>query len=387
MPPLNQSDSVSEFALAPNQSYTSESARENTKKFESFDFLRATCSVIVVALKSNLFMATEVLSSTVAYVLISQVAYLAVPVFIQISLFLFYLKTCKGGVLQYFFRKRLPKLIYLYLFWVGLKILADLISGSPGIESAFSSPRAFLEFIVSGSNSPFFFFFSLIFLSTLAAFLSGFFNLIEQRAKVIALKYLLLFLTSAFIFVLSMAEAIVTQLSGQPVSGMVSSIASLVAWDYNPISFLPYLFTTAIVAQEVAEKRLTTWSSSMKLKAYILFSLYILFSILEWHFLREKLHYSRLSLVFGSWLLLYWAVLSPRKAPAFIHLLATCSLGIYGFHVFFTEYFSPGVTPALESFFQSRPLVEAFATFLLALFGSIGLTLIFKRVRGLKSFV
>ena len=66
------------------------------KKFEGFDILRAIFSIAIVAYKTNFFYVPEILVSNdltyalSAYVFSGMVGALAVPVFLQISLFLFY---------------------------------------------------------------------------------------------------------------------------------------------------------------------------------------------------------------------------------------------------------------------------------------------------------
>lgn len=357
------------------------------KKLEGFDFLRAVFSVVIVALKSEFLVPIKIVfSSTVAYFLAAEVGYLAVPVFLQISLFLLFLKGGNKG-LKYFFQKRLPRLLSLYFFWVGLKVLFDLVRGDFKLESIISSPRALIEFIVSGGNSPFFFFFSLILLSTLASLWLIFTKRLKETSKILAVNYLLLFVSCLFVFSLSQAEAVYAAIWGQPVPGFITSISNLIAWDYNPLSFLPYLFTAAIVAQEASEKKLESWSRPLRLRSCGLLFLAILFSIWEWYLFQERLHYSRLSLVFSSWLLLYWGILTPRKAPAAVAFLSTCSLGIYGFHVFFTQHFDTIWSSQLQSIFKPVPLTWALVTLLLPLLGSIGLTLVFRRVKFLKNFV
>ena len=133
------------------------------KKFEGFDILRAIFSIAIVAYKTNFFYVPEILVSNdltyalSAYVFSGMVGALAVPVFLQISLFLFYYKSEKTGF-SYFIRKRLPRLILLYLFWVGLITIFDIffVGGLEAVKGAASSLKAFLEFIVSGNSTPIF---------------------------------------------------------------------------------------------------------------------------------------------------------------------------------------------------------------------------------------
>lgn len=381
------------YVIREPLSKTNDFQAENKQKknIEGFDFLRAFFSIAIVALKTNFFLLAEILvSSTFAYALMSKIGYLAVPVFVQISLFLFYLKTQKTN-LFYFLQKRLPRLISLYMFWVGLKLLSDVfLKGEFAIINEISSsPRKLIEFIVSGNQSPFFFLFELIFLSAVAAIIITSFKRLEKKSVKLFTTYGLLFASCLLIFSLSVTEFVVSKLGGNSETGIVNAISNIVAWDYNPICFLPYLFTTLIVIQDFNEGKLQKWSSSLKLKLSGLLSLSLLFTILEWHLFENLLHYSRLSLVFSSWLLLYLALLSPFKAPPAIKFISSCSLGIYGFHVFFTELVLPSLdnNELIGNLFPTVPGLDILIGFVVVLAGSLGFTLIFKRIRGLRNYV
>jgi len=193
---------------------------------------------VIVALKAELFLLIELLiSGALAYALMANVAYLAVPVFFQISLFLLYLKSEKVGS-SYFFSKRLLRLIYLYLFWIGMKILFDIFfkEGFEAIRRTASSPRSLIEFIVSGGQSPFFFFFSLIFLSTLAASLVFLFRKLQvNQSRKLFMSYGLLVASCLFVFGLSVAEPVIIRVSNGSMSGLARSISNIAFWDYNSV--------------------------------------------------------------------------------------------------------------------------------------------------------
>ncbi len=93
-------------------------------RFVGFDFLCAIFAVLVVMLHANLFVVLtgKLGLKSVADVLNANVGYLAVPVFFQIALFLFFLKHEQEGQ-TYFVKKRLPKLVALYLFWSISKLI------------------------------------------------------------------------------------------------------------------------------------------------------------------------------------------------------------------------------------------------------------------------
>jgi peptidoglycan/LPS O-acetylase OafA/YrhL len=93
--------------LDSNHSYENigfNDATNNTQRFEGFDFLRAIFAIAVVAYKTRILHVPEILISNSwtyglsAYILSGMVGALAVPVFFQISLFLFYYKSLNGNI-------------------------------------------------------------------------------------------------------------------------------------------------------------------------------------------------------------------------------------------------------------------------------------------------
>ncbi|MBE9228818.1 acyltransferase [Phormidium sp. LEGE 05292] len=374
------------------------------QKFAAFDFLRAIFSVVIVAYKTKIFNIPKILvPSSFAkafsdYVLSGMVGALAVPVFLQVSLFLFYKKSEKIG-LNYFIKKRLPRLIYLYLFWVGSITLFDIlfVGGIETITGATSSIKAFLEFIVSGNSTPYFFFFSLIFVTVLGEILVLLLSKIEKPATKINLTYWLLFASCILVFSFSTVQPIIKNTGIQ--SSFLNFINNITGWDYTPVNFLPYVFTAAITVEEYKEGKLANITTFLKRKLYSLLGLTLFFFALEWILTSNGLliqvdqapldHYLRLSLVFGSWLLLYLGIISKQQVPAIVKFLSYCSLGIYGFHVFFTfeKPLPLDSIPVLGNLLQAVPVLFILANFFLVLGGSIALTVLFKRIKILKQFV
>ncbi|XHX79375.1 MAG: acyltransferase family protein [Stenomitos frigidus ULC029] len=377
---------------------------EKKQAFEGFDFLRAFFSLAIVAYKTKVFYIPETLVvgslsyALSAYILSGMLGALAVPVFLQVSLFLFYGKSQEVG-LRYFIQKRLPRLLLLYLFWVGSITAFDIVfvDGLEGLKRTTSSPKFFLEFIVSGNSTPYFFFFSLIFVTIVAECLILLFRKIGKSSVKQRISYSLLFVSLLFLVACSTIGSIITYTGIQPpVFKILSSIAS---WDYTPLNFLPYVFTAAIVSQEYNQGKLDRLTSQLKLKLVGLLFLTLLFFALEWIFTSNKLliqvdqapldHYLRVSLVFGSWLLLYLALMTKWSVPKVVKFISRCSLGLYGFHVFFTfkRPLNFDSLPLLGGFFQVFPVLETITVFLTVLAGSIALTLIFKKVKYLRDFV
>ena len=134
-------------------------------KVHGFDYLRAMCSILVVAWHINLLEPLtrgNVLLVNFVNIFNYNLALLAVPIFFQVSLFLFYQNRKKPG---YFCSKRIPLLLKLYLFWTLLIVVFNFLVKStlPQLSNAISV----LTFIVTG-NGTYWFFFSLIFVTCLA---------------------------------------------------------------------------------------------------------------------------------------------------------------------------------------------------------------------------
>lgn len=375
-----------------------------TQKFEGFDFLRAFFSIAIVGYKTKIFYIPKLLFPGYLpyflsdYVLSGMVGALAVPVFLQISLFLFYTKS-KNIRLGYFIQKRLPRLISLYLFWVTSITLFDIlfVDGFASFREATSSVKQIILFIVSGNNTPYFFFFSLLFVTVIAEILVLLFSRLKNISIKRSITYFLLIASCFLIFSFSAIEPFIKNSNAQ--SSLLHGLNSLIVWDYNPLNFLPYIFTAAITAQEYNEGKLEGKPKFLKFKLYNLFALTLIFFVLEWLLTSNQIliqvdqapldHYMRLSLVFGSWWLLYLALFSKQKVPAWVKFLSDCSLGIYGFHVFFT-FKRPipfSSLPVIGGLFQAVPILQSITAFSVALGGSIALTLLAKRIKFFKRFV
>lgn len=364
------------------------SNKKQSQKLEGFDFLRAVFALLIIAIHSKLFALAGNLKLGSIYIadfLTAQVAYLAVPVFFQIALFLFYIKSEKVGP-GYFFQKRLPKLVSLYLFWVISKILFDiLLTGkSEPLQNSTTSIRAFIEFIVSGGNSPLYFFFSLAFITGLTEVVIFGLRRTPKTLSRRIIIYSSLLASCLLVFIFSLLKLPGTIESA---TGLVRVASNIAQWDYNPLNFLPYIFTTALVVEEFNAGQLKSMNPGIKIRLYVLLSLVIMFAIYEWNLKQDLLHYSRLSLVFGSWLLLYLALLSTRQVPAIVQFLSECSLGLYTFHLFFTHGLFEKYPNLFTPLAKVIPGLDSLIIFSITLLASILLTLLFRRVKFLKNFV
>jgi len=371
------------------------SHKKQNQAFEGFDFLRAVFAIAIVALHCYVFFpgSLKIGAISIGDILRANVAYLAVPVFFQISLFLFYIKSEKAGSL-YLFQKRLPKLISLYLFWVSSLLAFNILLNGKfeSFKNSISSVKSLVEFVIGGGNSPLYFFFSLAFITVISEGVVLVLGKIKKDILKNSVLYIFLGISCILLLVFSLLRTPDALFENAP--GFIRSLSSFAKWAYNPLNFLPYIFTTAIVVRDYKLGFLRRENSKLRLKLFIFVALFSIFTILEWVFSLESassqrlLHYSRLSLVFGSWILLYLAILSEHVVPKIVRFISSCSLGIYTLHLFFSYglFENPTLTtfnPALQN---SLNLVILFQ-FGVALLGSIGLTVIFRRVKFLKEFV
>lgn len=360
-------------------------------KLAGLDFLRAIFSIAIVANHTGLFaLATIYGSSNITNLLYANFSYIAVPVFFQISLFLFYLKS-KRGSLWPLFKHRIARLVYLYLAWVvafvAIKIV--FIEKSTGIAKLASlNARGWIEFTISGGNSPFYFFFSLIFLTSLSALLIGVSQKIDNASLVTRLNYGLMGICCSSLFASSIVTLGTSDIdSGDRVERLVDIATNIMEWNYNPLNFLPYIFTAAIVATEFDRGDLSTMTPALKLKLWSLFGLFLTFTLVEWTLFDRLMNYSRLSLIFGSWLLLDLALLSTRKVPTPVRFIAEHSLGLYALHLFFTHIIFAKYPNSFGLFSNLIPGLGLVVKFLFVIGITLILAFLFKQIKAVKSLV
>lgn len=245
-----------------------------------------------------------------------------------------------------------------------------------------------IEFIVSGGNSPFYFFFSLIFLTSLAALLVLVFKKVENFAARRRISYWLLFISCIIVFASSIVDRLPRSIYANPqIGSLVMRVANIVQWNYNPLNFLPYIFATAIIVQDFERGKFAKMTRLFKFELWSLFFLFLIFTLLEWSLLDRLMHYSRLSLVFGSWLLLDLALLSTRRVPAIVSFISEYSLGLYVFQLFFTHVILADNPNFLSRLSERIPGLEILAEFLLVVSSALALTFVFKQISGLKNLV
>ena len=351
-------------------------------RFTGFDFLRAFFSIAILGDHSRFFTLASVGGgSMVVDILYANVGLLAVPVFFQISLFLLFYKI-KVTHLKSYFKKRMRKLLSLYLFWVISFEVFNIIfyKGESEIAKIKNlNPRALVEFVVSGGNSPFYFFFSLLFITAFSFFCTFVFRSLENLLSPRILIYSSLFLSLILLLIFSSFHV---PYNTSNVFGMMRELSH---WAYNPLNFLPYIFTSMVVCKDFVRGKFREISLRFRLKLSILLSLFLIFTFIEWIYLEGLIHYSRLSLVFGSWLLLYISILSTQKVHPFIKFISDCSLGIYAIHLFFTHVLFKSNLFVQYSIIYPEPTV--LTDFALSFVCSVLLTLLFRKNKFLEKFV
>ena len=316
------------------QNHTPPTLPQSPKQyFTGFDYLRAIFSLLVVLLHgTGLSFLTQINQNLqiIPNIVYQNVCLLAVPVFLQISLFLFYRKSEKDDT--YFINKRLPQLLSIYGIW--------MIIGAFG-SAFFTRGKYFLKIfdltnlpmtLVRGTRDELYFIFSLIFLTTLASLYIKYFHPEE-------------FLMQFFYFLFSLTIPLACILA----SYLTHEKSFTDFW--NPINFIPYIFSASILTQlhqnwfTNSEQKVIKYAHKMKIAIGCLFSIYGLLSWLEWQFLNipeifgyTLPIYSRPSLVFGSSALIMLGFLITSKPPHIIKIISQESLGIYVMHVYFLHF-------------------------------------------------
>lgn len=316
--------------------------------YAGFDYLRAILSLAVIAIHTNLLTSHGKFSQEEAGINIFDIVqfnlfFLAVPVFIIISLFLFYKKS--GTPSQD--RRRIYQLIILYIFWTSLWILFKDTRPRDGIDQV-------LIFIMRGGKSIFWFFFSLTFTTALAALTRK----LPLRLTWMALCVSLLAIT---IF---------------PILNMYEPAYRYLVAFWNPLSFVPYVFAAKLFVYYE-----NTIKSHRRIQLILLVAFVALCSI-EWLTLIHPNHrlvqfveipiYSRVSVAVGASLLFIASLQIHRQPPKVVKVLSSASLGLYCIHPFLVA-----LTPTIR---DEAVGLYAIAYFLLIAAASLATTYLLKQV-------
>ncbi len=305
-----------------------------TKHITGFDYLRAVFSILVVIWHTKNIpdlMAMQPIIQNILKIFYYNICCLAVPIFFQISLFLFYKKQATDR--SYFFNSKLPDLLIVYTIWMSIGGVINALVSRGEYLLEITTIEGILLFIVAGSRPELYFLFSLT-LTTYLAFLNH--KFLIDRKNSVYIQSILLGLSTIVIIGLN-AMAIVTD----------KDIFSTV---WNPICFIPYIFSSSILTvidRADRSKLLNCVNSQRFLFISILFTLFVLLSSLEWNLTSfpaiqndtELLPmYARVSLVFGSFVVCYCALLSKKKPSKLIRSASQESLGIYVMHRYILQF-------------------------------------------------
>jgi hypothetical protein len=339
------------------------------KYFYGFDYLRAVLCIFVVSWHNFLFgvptyfnqSAIDKLSPTLSDIIYFNILLLAVPTFLQMSIFL-YLLSRKLKSINYFI-KRMLRYSSLLLFWSVMVLLYRYMLGWK-LTDYFSDLSQTTITLISGGRSIFYYFFCLLFLT---AFAEAYYIC---TAKITRHKNVFI-IGSFFLSIIIMIAA-----------PHVFAILELPFNFRNPINFIPYVFSAFLLIDLSNRKNPNTIAAA-------LFLLYMVFSLCDWLFLKYYIWntylgfivppYTRISLVFGAMFLVQFFLQPSHPPTKVITFLSQYSLGIYCFH---------SLIPAdrvckLFSLSSSRTLF----IFLVQIVGSIILTAVYKRIPLLRQFV
>lgn len=357
---------------------------KNNNSLLGFEYLRAICCVAVVIWHTDalrIFAVNDTLKQLITLYYYN-VGLLAVPIFLQISLYLFYEKRNRDS--GYFNKKRLPRLLILYGFWVPIAIAGKVFLGEIELIKIGSSLTYFIWVVITGGDTLFYFLFSLLFLSFLADKKIQIKERLQLKEKTwIKVEYISLILSCILLVILSIAA-------------IISQRTFFVAYN-NPLNFLPYVFSAYLIWDRGQKTQGNEIGENIRAIAAVILGI-LFFAILEWQFLHhpeifltdELPQYARTSLVLASSLITYLFVFLKLKPIPLIKFLSFCSLGIYCIHKFLPNFI--GLAASKLTFLLGYDLTAnipmmSFLRFWSLLLGSIILTLVMKRIKFLKKVV
>lgn len=297
------------------------------RHIDGFDQLRGIfCALVVLWHTSGLDVLNKIGSlSYLVDLIYYNVCLLAVPIFFQMSFFLLYLK---DSTWNYTLSKRLPNLLSIFFFWIFVGIiLRYLLLGNYNWSFLTNASSLILWLMQGGSRPELYFLFSLIVLTIIAQLNYEFFKRTQYNIKY---QYIFLIISSLLLYVYDLFSLII------PPKNIIINIFSSY---WNPLGFLPYIFSSLLILEHT---KLWENSNSKKIdkRLYLYFLVFIVLTILEWIILRNHKEifqfnlppYSRISLVIGSSLILYFAAITRSKPFKLWHLISIYSLGIYCIH-------------------------------------------------------
>lgn len=307
-----------------NQSPASESA-DRGRHLHGLDYLRALMMLAVVAWHVKVFGRSDAFDPErwrgyvpeLSDFLNFNFLLLAVPMFLLIAMFLVSMKAHMGPA---YFRRRLKYLAILYIFWSALSIYA--FHRDRETLHHLANFRNLFMFSISGGESLFYFFFSLLVLTSIAWLI---------RRMSTRLLWIFLGASMALVYVNSV-EAILRP-----------DRWPLVAY-WNPLNFISYAFVGALLWRYWQAGSFREWTVRYCVLLALLGTAFVFLSWIEWHWLPSHASlivngymlptYTRFSLVVGATILFLLSLGIRRPAPGWIKVLSESSLGIYCLHEF-----------------------------------------------------
>ncbi|MBI5249821.1 MAG: acyltransferase [Desulfomonile tiedjei] len=338
-------------------------------RFPGLDYLRAVAALLVVMWHTQVFGPFAVFTPdrvssiipTVTDILYYDVCLLAVPVFFQISLFLYILnrKNKKG-----YFRRRIVRLFLLYFFWGSFSLLfvyPVLFHTDP--RTFFSDFTNAAETIMTGGRSLYYYFFSLL---CCVAVLEYWLYILQKINSEKASAFLKTGVLVISLFSMLLFPHILAHLGFQ-------------THYWIPLNFFPYIFTAVLLADRLDNLgKIILWAGLL----YMVFSLfdwlclpYYIWSNHCWHALPP---YTRISVVFGALFVVSCGLKIRGSAPFIVRKLSEYSLGIYCLHTLI----EPGIFPGSWWIAHNGGAVGLAAYRVMV---SVLLTYFFKKIPVLKS--
>lgn len=344
----------------------------DSRNISAFDWLRVIgCFMVIlwhsgalniIAINQTLTKLRDIISFNILLV--------AVPIFVQISLLLFFKK--RDFSTNYFMSKRLPRLIKLYAFWLTVRLLFYKAVGI-SIADFFDDFPSVLTTLISGANSEVYFMFALIFSTTISELFIRLMSRLKPQARIVWIRGLLF--VSCLIIVLLSAVAVLTE-KGE-----------LCIW-WNPINFLPYTFSSMILYNDFNRNEIIFSHPRIRCKLFFFSFIWLLSSALEWSFLNRPdifgfalPQYSRISSVFASLLLIYTALLIFRHTPVWVKQISTKSSAIYFIHRYFINRYSIGMLQDLIPAFSS---IASVIVFVFGAITSFAIAHLMQRIKALR---
>lgn len=329
--------------------------------FSNFDYLKVFFAVAIVAWHTKVLGPTSFVTNNfninLKEIFYGSIFLLAVPIFAQISLFLY---LYNHEIKKNYFLKRIFYLLILYLFWMAILVILF-----------YSHNRAILktpEFWLSGGASPLYF---LLVLVVVMAILEIFIMISKYLNERIFLSISLLLLSASVAVLVFKANLF---------NFVAPEFQSILMSHWSPINFLPYVFS-ALTIFYLYQKGYFNQKDRRTMTLITIF-IVVLAAYLEYKFLPNPIYlkydgmiippYSRFSIILATFLTFSVFLNWQDRKQIIIKKLAELTLGIYILHVFVMN-FLVGLSPAFYEKFKNSVVY-----FGLVLIISIALTYLIK---------